>query len=288
MSLILTDNFIAGALGTTALFKDTTGTTAANGYGKSGNITYSDVDAIRLKVATLSSIENVETLSAGDAFTLYTEYLCTAGTGTIDGKALSPGEYFVPNTTYLSVGFGMEFETTGNYIYPYLATWLPTATEVPLTISLANLGQSGNTTMEDSLYTLNYEVYIDKFSSSQVSVSGYQYIVMSGSCAYDGSTYKAGEIFTAIDTTSIAIVTGEVAILSATITTYFVVTYNMIKDIFEILPIADYEVSQEIYQIRVQLEALSFSAATGNVSFTYTQGLLNTLQGKVTYLQNNN
>lgn len=288
MTLRLITNFAAGNDGDTALFQDTTGATASTAYGRSGNITYSDVDAIRLKIANLTSINSVTTLVATDAFTPYVEYICTLGSGTIDGKAVSVGDYFVPNTTSLVVPSGMEFETTGNYVYPWIAQWLPTAAQVPLTISLSEMNQSGNTTMEDSLYVLNYEVYVDSFSSTQAAVVGQQYLVISGTCSYAGSTYRAGDVFIAVSTANITIVTGVVTLLNATCQNYFVVTYNMTKEIFEILPVATEETHAKINSILNQLNYLSFSDNTGNVSYTYVEGLLAKLQSEVTYLLNNN
>jgi len=268
MSLQLINTFIAGNDGDTAIFTDVTGATASTAYGRSGNITYSDVDAIRIKIANLNSIDNTTSLAATDSFTLYVGYICTGGTGTVDGKALDSGDYFVPNTTELTVPSGMTFDTTGNYVYPWLAIWLPTAAQVPLTMSLAQINQSGNTTMEDSMYVLNYEIYIDQFTTSTAAVVNQQYLVVSGTCVYEGSTYRAGEIFIATTTGTITIVTATVAKLSATSTTYFVITYNMIQDILEILPTATQETETAIYGIRVQLEGLSYSAQTGNVSYT--------------------
>lgn len=288
MTLRLITNFAAGNDGDTALFQDTTGATASTAYSRNGNINYNNVDAIRLKIANLTSINNVTTLVATDAMTPYVELICTLGSGTIDGKAVSVGDYFVPNTTSLVVPSGMEFETTGNYVYPWIAQWLPTAAQVPLTISLSEMNQSGNTTMEDSLYVLNYEVYVDSFSSTQAAVNGQQYLVISGTCSYAGSTYRAGDVFIAVSTSNIVIVSASVALLNATCQNYFVIVYNMTKEIFEILPVATEETHAKINSILNQLNYLSFSDNTGNVSYTYTEGLLAKLQSEVTYLLNNN
>lgn len=288
MTLRLITNFAAGNDGDTALFQDTTGATASTAYSRNGNINYNNVDAIRLKIANLTSINNVTTLVATDAMTPYVELICTLGSGTIDGKAVSVGDYFVPNTTSLVVPSGMEFETTGNYVYPWIAQWLPTAAQVPLTISLSEMNQSGNTTMEDSLYVLNYEVYVDSFSRTQAAVNGQQYLVISGTCSYAGSTYRAGDVFIAVSTSNIVIVSASVALLNATCQNYFVIVYNMTKEIFEILPVATEETHAKINSILNQLNYLSFSDNTGNVSYTYTEGLLAKLQSEVTYLLNNN
>ena len=288
MTLRLITNFAAGNDGDTALFQDTTGATASTAYGRNGNVSYADVDSIRLKIATLTSINNVTTLNATDAFVIYTEYLCTEGSGTIDGKAVSVGNYFVPNTTSLVVPSGMIFETTGNYVYPWIAQWLPTAAQVPLTISLSEMNQSGNTTMEDDMYILNYEVYVDSFSSTQAAVVNQQYLVISGTCVYSGSTYRAGDIFIASSTSNIVIVSASVALLNATCQNYFIITFNMTQTLFEILPVATLQTHAEINSMLNEIEGLTFACKTGDVSYTLVEGLLAKLESQTIVLLNNN
>lgn len=288
MTLRLITNFAAGNDGDTALFKDITGATASTAYGRNGNVSYADVDSIRLKIATLTSINNVTTLNATDAMTPYVEYICTEGSGTIDGKAVSVGNYFVPNTTSLVVPSGMIFETTGNYVYPWIAQWLPTAAQVPLTISLSEMNQSGNTTMEDDMYILNYEVYVDSFSSTQAAVVNQQYLVQSGTCTYSGSTYRAGDIFIASSTANIVIISASVALLNATCQNFFVITYNMTQTLFEILPVATLQTNAEINVMLNEIWGLSNSCKTGNISYTWVSGLLAKLESQTIILQNSN
>lgn len=281
--LELNTSLVAGGTGTTAIFKDITGTTAPNSYGKSGNITYSDVDAVRLKTSTLSSIETTTVLEAGDSFTQYVEYICTDGNGTIDGKGISVGEYFVPQISGLSVPSNMEFEATGYYVYPILATWLPTANETALTLSLSQLNQSGSTTLEDSVYTIEYEVYKDRFTGTQAAVDGQSYMVLSSTATYDGNTYRAGEVFIATDTTNI-VAAGNVVLLAGAVTQYFTITWNILQSLFDLVPFKDVSLQESIFEIRLQLEGLENSCATNNVSYEYSSQLIERIQKQVTAL----
>jgi hypothetical protein len=286
MALELNTSYISGNEGTTTLFNDITGVTASNSYSKGGNIGYADVDAVRFKIASLESIYNVATLNVGDTFSQYTEYICTAGSGTIDGKVISGGQYFIPQSSGLSVPSGMTFETTGYYNPPILATWLPTASQVPLTLSLAQVNQTSNSTLQDSLYTIQYEVYVDSFTGTQAAVSGQRYMVLTSTATYSGNIYRFGEIFIATDTSSI-VASGNVVKLNAAITQYFTITWNMLQSLFTLVVIPNSSLQAEIYEIRVQLEMLANSCATGNVSYTYSRGLIARLQGQTTYLLNN-
>lgn len=287
MTLILNNSFISGNLGDTAIFNDITGTTGPNSYGKGGNPTIADVDGIRLKIAYLASQYNIQTLNAGSTFTQFTEYICTLGTGTIDNKGISVGYRFVPQIANLTVPNGMEFQTTGYYVPQILATWLPTATQVALTLSLTQIGQAGSTLIADSTYTLEYEIYGNSFTGTSEAEYTQRYMVLSSTATYDGSTYRAGEVFTADDTSDI-VASGNVVLLLGAKTTYSTVTYNMLKSIFDILPTATEATQKAIYAIMVQIKGLEFSCATGNVSYTYARGLLNRLSDEVVYLINNN
>lgn len=286
MALELNTSYVAGEKGTTTLFNDITGVTAPNSYSKSGNIGYSDVDAVRFKIASLESINSVATLNAGDSFTQYVEYICTAGSGTIDNKGIAGGQYFIPQISGLSVPSGMTFQTTGYYNPPILAEWLPTNNQIPLTLSLAQINQASATYVEDSLYTIQYEVYVDSFTGTQAAVIGQRYMVLTSTATYDGNTYRFGEIFIGNDTSSI-VAAGNVVKLNAATTQYFTLTWNMLQVLFDLVVIPDADLQKKIYGIRVQLEYLYNSCATGNVSYTYSLELIQRIQGLVVYLANN-
>jgi len=287
MSLLLVTNAVASNLGDYLLFQDTTGTTSQTAYSKNGNIGYADVDGVRLKIATLSSIANVQTLVEGDSITRYVEYVCTEGSGTIDNKGIAVGNRYVFNTTGLTVPSTVVLETTGNYVPLILNTWLPTSSQVALSLSLSEVNQASSTTLEDSAYTIEYEVYVDSFTGTLAAVDNQQYMVLSLTATYDGATYRAGDIFIATDTSNI-VAAGFVVLLNSAVTSYFVITYNMLAEIFELLPVASESTQNELYKIKTQLDALAFSGYTNNMSYTYAGGLLDRLQSEVTYLLANN
>lgn len=284
----ITNNLIADNSGEGLLFSDTTGTTAPDSYGKGSNINYTDVDTYRLKIATISSVENVTTLNAGNLFIQNVEYICVTGSSlVIDGKTFSSGDYFVPRTTGLTVPAGGVFKTTGNYIY-FPTSFNPTVSllyQVPTFLSLEEINQTSNSKVTDDVYILNYDIYHDLQSTTQSAVAYQEYICVSGTTNYNGATYRAGEIFTAIATSNIT-TTGSFAKLYASTTTYFTIVYNMLVQLFNIqLASQSSDISYHINEVRVELEALQFSCYTGNVSFNYAEKLLDMLQGKVAYLQ---
>jgi hypothetical protein len=134
---------------------------------------------------------------------------------------------------------------------------------------------------------LEYEIYGDSFTGTQAAVNTQRYMVLSSTATYDGNTFRAGEVFTADDTSNI-VASGNVVKLLGAKTTYATITYNLLKTIFEILPNASEETQKAIYAIMVQIRGLEFSCVTGNVSYTYARGLLNRLSDEVIYLTNNN
>lgn len=283
----LQNNFVVGNNGNTAIFSDTTGTTAPNSYGKNGVIAYSAVTFFRLRIATLSSINNTTGYVAGDTLPINVELLCTEGSAvTIDSKTISAGSYFVPRTTGIVVPANCTLVTTGSFVY-IPSSFNATQNlfyQVPTTLSLAEINQSTNTFVEDDLYIINYEIYYESASTTTAAVDGQNYIVTSGTATYDGSTYRQGEVFTATDTSNIT-TTGAFSKLYASKTTYFTLDWNMLQTLFSILESTDSEeISAKLYGIRVELEALQNSCKTGDVSFVYAGKLLEKLSGKITYL----
>lgn len=283
----LQSNLIVGNTGDTVLYSDLTGTTAPYSYGKNGVIAYSAVTFFRLRIATLSSINNTTGYVAGDTLPINVELMCTSnGSFTIDSKTISAGEYFVPRTTGIVVPANCTLVTTGNFVY------IPTAFnaaqnlfyQVPTTLSLAEINQSTNTFVEDDLYIINYDIYYDRATTTTAAVDGQSYIVTSGTATYDGSTYRQGEVFTANSTANIT-TTGDFSKLYASSTTYFVLVWNMLQTLFSIIESTDDEsISAQAYGIRVELEDLQNSCKTGDVSFVYAGKLLEKLSGKITYL----
>jgi len=285
--MTINNNFIVGNLGTTVLFSDLTGITAPYSYGKNGVIAYSAVTFFRLKIATITTIDNPTALVAGDAFVLNTEYLCTSGTAiVVDSKTMSAGDYFVPRITGLTVPANSTFVATGNYIY--IPTSFNATTnllyQVATTLSLAEINQALNTYVEDNLYILEYEIYYSSASTTTNAVDGQSYIVNSGTATFNGSVYRQGEVFTANSTGNIT-TTGVFSKLYARKTTYFTLVWNMLQLLFSIMESSqDESIQAQLYGIRAELEALQFSCATGNVSFLYARKLLDRLSSRLTYI----
>lgn len=286
--MILTQALTTNSDGTLALFRDTTGTTAPDSYSKSGNIGYADVDAVRIGIARYNNGAVPTELTAGSTFTQFTEYIKTGGpASTINGKLMTAGTYFVPQSAGIAVPSGDTWETTGFYYPQILNTWLPTAAQIPLSLTTTQIGQNGSTKVATDVYTCVYEIYKDQFTGTQAAVSGQQYMVISSTATYDGQTFYAGEVFIATDTTNI-VAAGYVGLMDATSTGYHVLAYYILSNWCEILNRQNtgngIEVGKPLTDIRLQLEALQYACATNNVSFVYTAQMLNLLEGSINYL----
>lgn len=286
-------NVILDADGQGVQFRDITGTTAPNSYGDSGNITYGDVDAVVIEVANYTSYNAQTEINSGDAFLQYHNYIKTAGSSSvIDGKTFTVGETFCPQLDSFTVPVGDTWEYTGLYRPQVLDTWLPTATEAALSLDVSELGQYGNTVAQEP-YQFNYSVFEGVFTTSTAAVSGRTYVVVSGTATYNGDTYRKGETFQAVGTTNIVPAsTSSVAYMNATSTTYFTLAYTLTQSILTAIQAQVTAFSprtlNNIYAIRVQLEAMENASATGNVSFNYDYELLNRLQAEIGYIFENN
>ncbi len=274
------------------LFYDRTGTTAANSYGDGSNITYADVDAIRIKIANYTTLSNLAELNSADAFVQYKEYVKTGGeVSTIDGKDFIIGTYFVPQLDSFVVPTDDVWEETGYYVYPYLATWLPTISETSLNISLTELNQEANTNISQDIYAYEYEVYKDSFGTTTPAVDGNQYIVISGTATYNGDTYRAGEIFVASGTTNI-VPTSSVAIMDATTYSYACLLYDIESGLVNLTEQQFGKNNQdlinptetELVKLRMKVEALNYAAFTRNVSLRYCSETILAVQNRITLL----
>lgn len=274
-------------------FRDITGTTAPNSYGDSGNITYGDVDAVVIEVANYTSFNAQTKITSGDAFKQYHVYIKTAGSSSvIDGKTFTVGEEFCPQLDSFTVPVGDTWKYTGLYRPQVLATWLPTATEVALSLDVSELGQFGDVVAQEP-YQFNYSVFEGLFTTTTAAVSGRTYLVVSGTAAYNGDTYRAGETFQAVGTTNIVPAsTSSVAYMNATSSTYFTLAYTLQQSLLTAIQAQvtafNPKTQNVLYQIRVQLDAMENASATGNVSFNYDYELLEKLQAQVTYVLDNN
>ena len=286
MALELKTQILPTALGTSLAFKDITGTTSSTGYSQNGNIGYAAVTAIRLKMSTYLSMLNVSTLTSGATFTQYKEYQLVGAACTVNSKSFSTGAYFVPQSA--GIGVVSTWVETGFYVFPH--SWLPTAAEVALDISIAELGETG-TTVQDAIRELQYEVYSPQQTPTIAAVNGDTYLVSgTGSVSYAGSTYFVGEVFTAFNTSNITVATGvpRVNKLYAATNQYFASLYNVEQSLYEVIVNAFSRTSisqEEILEIRLMLEAVQNMASTNNISLIKAQDLLVYAQDKVFFLQ---
>ena len=285
MALELKTDIKPTALGASLAFKDITGATSSTGYSQGGNIGYANVTAIRLKTSTYLSMLNPATLNSG-SFTQYKEYQLIGAACTVNNKSFSAGAYFVPQVAGVAVV--SEWKETGFYVFPH--SWLPTATEVALDISIAELGETG-TTVQDAIRELQYEVYFTQQTPTIAAIDGTTYLVSgTGSVLYAGSTYLVGEVFTAFNTTNITIASGSPKVnrLYAATDQYFASLYNINQNLYEVIVNAfssKYISQEEILDVRLMLEAIENMASTNNISLIKAQDLLTYAQDKVFFLQ---
>lgn len=269
MSLILKTLLKPSTSGTGAIFNDITGQTDSTAYGQNGNIAVSDVAAIRLKMATFTSLSGLAMLKAGEKFTQYKEYQKTGGkVSSVDDKSFYVGNSFVPRIKDLTVPVGDTWVETGYYVYPYIDTWVPTEAQVQNNISLSKLNQSGSAVYDD-IYTYTYEIYFDIQSGALTPVIGARYLCSLGSLTYNGSTYYPGDTFVAIDNNQIS-PDGLFCKMYASTDAYAVLSFNTKSSLYQLVVekagSSCLKCWTELNNIKTQLDAISFMSETGNVA----------------------
>lgn len=279
-----------------ALFNDVTGNTATNSYGKDGNIPQTAIDGIRLLIANYTTLINKTTLTDGDSFVPFTQYIKTAGTiSTVNGKSFDVGGLFVPQVVGLTVPSGDTWETTGYYVPQIVDTWTPTAEQVPLNLNVTELGGQANSTIDQNMWAYEYEIYFDSTNATFAAEDGAQYIVIAGNKAnYNGNTYNLGEVFTATDTSNIVPFNTDsyVAKLYGTKYAYAPLLYSIKTDLNDAIERQIGKNTQdlvntpetEIQKIRNIVESLEYSAFTGNVSLSYCYETILYIQSRLTLL----
>jgi hypothetical protein len=281
----------------TCAFKDTTGQLLSTAYAKSGNIGYSDVKCIRLKIGNYTTVTYPAPPTAS-GFVQYTEYRKIGGTPeVINNKLFVAGDYFVPQFTGLTTSQTTYWETTGYYVYPFLNTWLPNATEVPLDITIAELGQSG-TDIEDNEYIDEYEIYYVEINTNAPAVVGVQYIVIGTPSnanyyvTYNGHRYYAGEVFMGEDTNTITPHLASFAKLYASTTAYATMVYSIEMGLNDLIEqqmgkgnqdLVNYTYG-EIIKISTKLQSLMYSSKTNNVSLLYCWETIQYLLARINQL----
>lgn len=296
MTLILKTKQVNASDGLSVDFYDLTGTTGTYAYGVGGNITYVDIDAVRIKVGTATTLQAATTITYGSNFTQFHEYVKTVGSSaTVDSKAMVVGSVFVPQVASIAVPSGDTWEATGYYVPQIIATWLPAATEVALNLEINELGQSGSL-VEDNIYVWSYEIYKDVVANPSTAttpaVSGTEYLVVTGTVTYNSNVYRKGEHFAGIDTNTITIATSSsIAKMDSTVASYvsllYALTVSILANIEVKMATGSDNYKDAIYAIKSQLDSLNFSDSTLNVDFTKMTDFIAYLQAQVDFLDNN-
>jgi hypothetical protein len=278
--------------GTGAIFNDVTGQTDTTAYGQSGNIPVTDVAAVRIKIATYTTLGGLATLEHNEKFTRYKEYSKTDGEmSTIDGKNFYVGNTFVPRVADLVVPSGDTWVETGYYVYPYLSTWLPTAAQVQNDISLSKLNQTG-TAVYDDIYAYTYEIYeTNAITTGTISsTAGARYLVTAGTATYDGSTFSPGDSFVAYTTADPIVVTaGRCYKMYASSDAYAVLSFNTKSSLYQLVVenagASCYKCWSKINNIKTQLDAITFMSETGNVALGPASKTLEWVNDAITNFQ---
>lgn len=201
---------------------DTTGSYSVNnegGYG-SPNLSYSDAYA-RIRVSDYNSFINTQTLSQGTLLSRK-EYIKTNGSNkTYQGVSIGVGNTFVPtaNTSILS---GDTFIESGFYVPLILSSrWQPNA-DIPLYLNGNELGLNTIGIVPDTIIQIDYQIY-GAILTNPTSVDGRTYLVQSVT-TYNGNTYQVGNVFTALDSSSIV---GTVSPFVASYFNVFQTSFNV-------------------------------------------------------------
>jgi hypothetical protein len=281
----------------TCAFRDTTGQLLSTAYGQSGNIAYADVKGIRLKIGNYTTVTYPAPPTA-NGFIQYTEYQKIGGSPeVINNKLFVAGDYFVPQFTGLTSSQLNSWQTTGYYVYPYLNSWLPNATEVPLDITVTQLGQSGSD-IEDNEYIDEYEVYYSEINTTAPAVVGVQYLVLglpsnlNYYVTYGGHRYYAGEVFIGANTTNIVPHSASFVQLYAATTAYATMVYAIETGLNDLIEqqmgkgnqdLVNYTYG-EIIKISTKLQSLMYSSKTTNVSLLYCWETIQYLSARINQL----
>lgn len=300
MSLQVRDKLVnESSDGQTGSFTDITNAVSAanpNGYG-SPNLAYSDIKAVRIRIASYTRIAAEETIGVGATLEQYTEYLKISGSAqTYDNKSIGVGNYIVPQVTGLTVASGDEFQVTGNY-NPYIspASYLPLSTTPVLLLSSTDMGLGADEPIPNDIYPVQYEVYYNEQATPVAAVDEVSYIVTSGIVAYLGNQYRVGEVFIASGTTNITTVsgTGKVARLGSSSSQDFVLLWPLERDMAALAISAKTQycdcydsVMNELLKIKILTDGVKFSANNGLISYSKSNDIIQYCEEKIVQLQN--
>jgi len=300
MSFTLRYTQTLSSAGNEVVSQDITGSTAPDAYGKNGNIAASDVTATYTKIARLTDINDVTTLTSGGAFIQYREYIKTAGnSSTIDGKAMTVGSKLIPRNNILTVPSGDTWQSTGYVFVP--SDYLPSDT-APYYVSIEDLDQLGSY-IADDLYVTDYSVFYDgdatypnvqtiNGGTAAAAYDGATYFVTAASVSYKGNTYYVNESFVASDTTDITPASGATIWIQYASTTYYKpLLYQINNDLYSLINAAmaqniygHEDLNRQILSARAVKEGLEYAAYTNNVSFVQAEDNINYLNAQIDIL----
>lgn len=280
---------IDNSTGAYIFFKDIT-----PDYGVNGNISYSDVKAVRMLMTNWTGYQNPTTLGEGDELTQYERYIKTSITTSVyDNKTLTLSSFFIPFITGLTVLSGDTFETTGTfstYIPP--STYLPTNTFNVLSLPISYWGITDRDTFESMVYGLQYEIYVDTDPVTLTNVvDEKQYIVhgTTGDAEYNGNTYRIGEVFIAEDNGAITF-TGDavVKVLEASVNKYFAIVWDIENrlSIYVADNVCECD-NPEVNQMYSNLDALNWSNYSQWESINNAMATIAKLDEQLTILERN-
>jgi hypothetical protein len=276
-------------------FYDTTGAySLANqgGYG-TPNLEYSDIGKVRLLVSLYPNQINIQRLTEGDTFVQNKEYIKIEGdASTIDSKSFSVSNVFTPMIGGLSVPTDDVWEWTGRVVINS-DTYVPNNSNNPLYISLDDFQQSGDT-IQDGIYTIEYEVYENQNALPISAVAESTYIVGgTGTVSYNSNTYRVGERFTANNGNSITVVSGSpsVYLLVTAKTKDFVLVPNLEDTLSRVVIMAsntnlDEEAQSEIFKSRIVIDACKYAAFTEAINYSFTQSMITEITANINRLRN--
>jgi hypothetical protein len=270
---------------------DKTGLYATNNLGgyNSPNLAISSAYA-RYRIANYNSLESLNTVTIGN-LTARKEYVKTVGSDKVyDGINVGVGDIYVP-TAAIAVQSGDTFDETGFYVPLITAARYRPSTTVPIYLNGTELGLNTTDIIPDTILPIEYQVY-GAILTSPTSVNQTTYLVQSNSTTYNGSSYKIGDVFTAIGTTAI------VGTVSPFVSSYF----NTFQSTFNIkAQLIDIQVSNILNpkpnsaklnvilaNLYSRINTIEMIDGLGNVSLTNAYDNLTDIAQTCTNIENNN
>jgi len=239
-------------------------------YGVDSNIAITDVKKTRF-LCQHNLVETPITLVAGETMVQYQQYLKISGDPSVyDDKTLGVGALYIPFVE-LTVNAGDEWEKMTVFSKPQDFIPLISKRLFPLDTSYFGLETDYYT---DDIYGLQYEVYVDTDPTLLNNVTlDTQYIVFgSGTAIYNGNTYRAGEVFIAVDNGAVTYTGGSrLKQISASVQKFYTFMWELENQYNNtLLNATETEIPQEtqilLNKIRGEMDAIKFANYTQRVS----------------------